>query len=141
MYVFCMSVSAQSRLVGVLRSTESVDGCGCYISFSKADDKARRYIFFASDEEGNKDALMNIDGRDIRLRFVNQINPKAKIRLGSRYISRYESGNITVEVVRTIIWLCPPKDEGCEIARFSVTLTVRKGNSTQIVKAFGVCGC
>lgn len=98
-------------------------------------------MFFSSDESNSKDALMNIDGRDVRLRFVSETKPKGKVKLGSRYTSRYQSGDVTVDVVQIITWLCPPKDDSCEVTKYSVTLTVKKGNRTQVVRGVGECGC
>jgi hypothetical protein len=142
--IFCTNVAAsaqQKSLVGNIKNSSSVDGCGCYSSFTKADSNASRHIFFASGEGNGEEALMNINGRDVKLPLVSETNPKGKVKLGSRYTSRYQSGDTTVDVVKIVTWLCPPNDESCEVARFRVTLTIKKGNRSQVVQAVGECGC
>lgn len=135
-------VSAQRKgMVGILDMSDRADGCGCYFSFNKADDRARRLVFFASHEGNGNTAWMNIDGRDVRLRLVKETKPKEKIRVGSRYTSRYAAGDVTLDVIRVVTWLCPPRDEGCEITKYSTTITIRKGSRTQVVRTVGSCGC
>jgi hypothetical protein len=132
--------SAQQRnMVGILRMSSSADGCGCYFSFNKVDDKARRLMFFASNQDMG--IWINIDGRDTRLRLVRETKPKGRIRVGSKFISHYAAGDLTVDLVQIATWVCPPRDEGCEITKYSATFTVRKGSRTQIVRAVGSCGC
>lgn len=135
------SPAQRKGMVGILAMSSSADGCGCYFSFNKADDRARRLIFFASHEDSGNDAWMNIDGSDTRLSLVRETKPKGGIKVGSRFTSRYASGDVTVDMVRVVTWVCPPRDEGCEIAKYSTTFTVRKGGRTQIVRAVGSCGC
>jgi len=135
-------VSAQQkRLVGNLNNNDRADGCGCYASFNKANDNARRFIFFSSDEDNDNDAWMNISGRDTKLRLVKETNPKGKLKRGSRFTDRYSAGDITIDVVRIVTRVCPPRDEGCEVTDFATTFTVKKGNRTQVVQAVGSCGC
>lgn len=134
-----VAASAQpGKMVGVLRMSSRADGCGCYLSFNKADDKARRLMFFESDQDMG--IWINIDGRDTRLRLVRESKVK-RLKLGSRLTSQYAAGDVTVDLVKTVTWVCPPRDEGCEITKYSAVFTVRKGNRTQIVHAVGSCGC
>jgi hypothetical protein len=137
--VVSVSVTAQQRnLVGVLRMSNRADGCGCYFSFNKADDQARRLMFFESDQ--NMGIWINIDGRDTRLGLVRKSKVN-RLRVGSRLTSQYAAGDVTVDLVKTVIWVCPPRDESCEITKYSAVFTVRKGNRTQVVRAVGSCGC
>ena len=132
-------VSAQQKnMVGILRMSSRADGCGCYFSFNKSDDAARRLIFFESDQDMG--IWINIDGRDTRLRLTRETKAK-RLRVGSRLVSEYASGDVTVSLVKTVTWVCPPRDESCEVTKFSAVLTVRKGNLTQTVRAVGSCGC
>lgn len=106
--------------------------------FNKADDKARRLIFFESDQDMG--IWINIDGRDVRIRLLSETKPR-KLRVGGKLISEYSGGGVTVSLMKTVTWVCPPRDESCEITKFSAVFTVRNGNRTQIVRAVGGCGC
>jgi hypothetical protein len=131
--------SGQERnMVGILRMSSRADGCGCYFSFNKADDKARRLMFFESEQDMG--IWINIDGRDTRLRLIRETKVK-RLRLGSRLVSEYSAADVTVNLVKTVTWVCPPRDESCEITKFSAVFTVRKGSRSQIVRAVGSCGC
>lgn len=132
-------VSAQQgNLVSILRMSSRADGCGCYFSFNKSDDAARRLMFFESEQDMG--IWINIDGRDTRLRLTRETKVK-RLRVGSRLVSEYASGDVTVSLVKTVTWVCPPRDDSCEITKFSAVFTVRKGNRAQIVHAVGSCGC
>lgn len=133
------AMSKQKNMVGILRMSSSADGCGCYFSFNKADDKARRLMFFASDQDMG--IWINIDGRDTRLRLIRETKPNGRIRVGSKFVSHYGASDITVDLVQVATWVCPPRDESCEVAKYSATFAVRKGSRTEIVRAVGSCGC
>ncbi len=131
----------QKKLVGNLDNNDRADGCGCYASFNEANDEARRFIFFSSDEDNDNDAWMNINGRDTKLRLVKETKPKGKWKRRSRFTDRYSAGDVTVDVLRVVTRVCPPRDEGCEVTDFATTFTVKKGNRTQVVRAVGSCSC
>jgi len=63
--VISVSVSPQQRnMVGILRMSSRADGCGCYLSFNKADDKARRLMFFESDQDMGIWIILTVGIRD-----------------------------------------------------------------------------
>jgi hypothetical protein len=132
-------VAAQQKsLVASLKNSSVADGCGCYFSLNKSNQKANRLIYF---DDSNKNVWMNIEGRDVKLQLVTETTPPKKLKLGTRLRSSYEAGDIHVDVVQTVTWLCPRKDEACEDTKYSVVLSVRKGTRSQTDHAVGECGC
>ncbi|MEO6392162.1 MAG: hypothetical protein ABIP75_09945 [Pyrinomonadaceae bacterium] len=134
-----VNARAQSgNLVG--RLSASHDGCGCYFSFNRSDYKKSKLIFFAS-LDNDSDIWMGIDGRDVKLKLVSRVEPKGKERVGSRATEKYSAAGVTVTLVRTVTWVCPPRDESCEVTKYSAVFTVSKGKRKQVVRAVGECGC
>ncbi|MEJ7577490.1 MAG: hypothetical protein WKF74_10855 [Pyrinomonadaceae bacterium] len=135
--------SSQRNLVGNIKAKmfkdTSLGDAGCSFQFAPGNRNSERYIFFSPAGFEN-DALMNIDGRDVSLRLVNETNPKGRERVGSRSTRRYAAGNITVNVVYVATRVCKPNDENCESTSYSATFIVKKGERTQTVKAAGSCG-
>ncbi len=140
------------QLVGNLRDERDY-GCGCYASFTKADHVKGLYIFHlpwngmklvnGSYVNPPDDlAYMNIDGIDTELKLVGETKPKREGKIGSRSTSRYSAGDITVDVVQVATKFCGPRDgESCETTDYATTFTVKNGNRSKIVRAFGSCGC
>lgn len=127
-------VSAQQKkMVGVLADSSIPDGCGCAFSFNK-----NGRPIFADDFQT---AWMNIDGKVVKLKRIKETSSKGRLKVGSRSVSRYESAGITVDVIKVATSVCPPRDVGCEVTDYSATITVRKGNRTQVVRTVGSCGC
>jgi hypothetical protein len=134
----CAVATAKGKnLVGNLRGSHS--GCGCSFSFNKADQKADRTMFFTDLDA--KDTWMNIDGQDVKLHYVRSHSLKRQERVGDRYTAEFAGDGITVSLVRIVTWVCPHKDEACEVTHYSATFTVRKGKRQQVVHVIGDCGC
>ena len=91
-----------------------------------------------SDPEDN--AMMNIDGRDVRLNLVNRAGPKNE-KVGSHSTELYQAQGIKVTARYVTTAICEPNDENCESTSYDATFTVMKGKRQQTVKLTGVCGC
>jgi hypothetical protein len=90
-----------------------------------------------------KAALMNVGGRDVKLTLQKETSLKGKEseQVGSRSRALYVSGDITVSGTYVVTRVCDPNDENCESTDYDVTFVVKKGAKSQVVKAFGYCGC
>ena len=132
-------------LVGNLKNSAVAEGCGCYFQFRSTPDSAERYILFSSIEnDGNETAWMNIDGRDVKLKLQKKSGPfwiQQRERPGKRSTVKYVVENITVNGTYITTKVCPRNDESCESTEYNVTLVVKKGARSQVVKAKGSCGC
>jgi hypothetical protein len=117
------------------------DSCGCYFRLANEDGNSERYVFFEDAREGAP--LMNIGGRNVRIRLVSSTEPTEGVkRKGERFSRRYASGDIKVRMGFVATSVCPPPyDPECAANSYDVTLTVIKGTRRQTVKAVGGCGC
>jgi len=142
-----LSAPAQERLpdrnAGLIRNVSGageVQGCGCYFQFPSEGRNSTRYLFFEDFSE--ESPLMNIDGKDVRLKLVNSSEPADGIaKKGERFSRNYVSGDVRVRVDFVTTSVCAPGDEACESTGYAVTVTVVKGGRKQTVKAVGGCGC
>lgn len=134
------------KLVGNLKFKT---GWACAISLKFAGQSAdsSKEIFNSSLVDQN-DTWMNIDGKDVQLEFVSRSKPtkpdgKGGELIGSRTTEKYAAGNINVEIVFTVRWLCPNDSvaEGCESIIYTAVFKVRKGKRRQTVRAEGIAGC
>ena len=99
---------------------------------------AERFLFLA-DFSGQ--TLMNLDGQDLRLKFVAESNSKKELTVGQRSWSLYSAGETKVRVDYVVRGVCDPKDEGCEMTRYSAMITVTRNGLKQAVKTLGSGGC
>jgi hypothetical protein len=136
------SAVSPKTLIGTLKNPDSVEGCGCYFQTPAEEKKkdSRRFIF-ESDLDLTS-ASMNIDGRDLKLKIVGKPSRLPdKVKKGFHFTRQYSAGSIQVKVDFVVSWLCPPKDESCEVTNYDVTLTVEKGERKQTIQLKGGCGC
>lgn len=106
------------KLVGPLKNKNVKSGCGCYFYFGRRLTTSSKEIFASGDEEA---AWMNIDGVDMKLKFVsrtedNKTDSRGNIKVGSRSTERYANGDVTVDVLYIVTAVCPRKVvEPCEV--------------------------
>ena len=124
--------AAPKGLIGYLRKEQYANRYGCTYS-NKGD--STRVIFFGEDLGGGGEALMNIDGKDVQLKYARAIRPrKGQVRIGQREVLSYAAPGVKVRVIRFI---------GREVGsgfNYSGTMTVSKGNREQTVRFNGWCG-
>jgi hypothetical protein len=123
---------AKPKLVGAIEDTSVLQGAAC--SVSRPD---KKIIFWSTD---NSEVLMNINGRDLKLKLVSENQPPGRGKVGDRWTATYKSGKITVKILRVTTFVCPIGSQECEVTRYAVTLKVRNGNRQETVKATGDCG-
>ena len=144
--VVLSSVSAPNAskrgLVANLKNNAVADGCGCYFQFRGTPRNAQRYVFFSSiEQDDEKSAWMNVDGRDVKLVLAMKSDPKDRVRVGSRSTRRYVADDISVDATYIATKVCKRDDESCESTDYDATFVVKKGAKSQVVKAIGGCGC
>ena len=117
------------------------EGCGCYFRPAGEDASSKRYIFFEDASEGAP--LMNIGGRDVRLRLISSTEPVGGVgRKGERFSRRYAAGDIKIRMYFVATSVCPgPYNPECVANSYDVTVWASKGARRQTVKAEGGCGC
>lgn len=109
---------AQSPTVSTINQKIEA-GCGCEYSFSDKSRRSKGLIFNSA--SGEPTAIMNIDGRDIRLQKIDS--------------NRYSNDSISV-----ILNLKQTKVE-YESANYIGTIKVKRSGKTTNVKVVGACGC
>src|SRR5262245_61053602 len=128
--------SNQKPLIGYIKNEDLVDMCGCAYEHVTSN----RGYTFSSDGEV-KEAWMNIDGVDVKLKRTHFSGSKGRDRIGSRYFETFEAEGIKVSIVRTVNRLCIPYNPDCETTGYDVRITVTKGGRSETVHAGGQCGC
>jgi hypothetical protein len=124
--------------VGIVKNTASFGDGGCSLQLPADSKKNNERYVFMSDFDDN--AIMNIDGKDTRLKAVSHHEPEGEPKKGDRSTWNYASKGATVRVDFVAIGVCSPNDEGCEATSYNATITVIRGPGKQIVKATGMCG-
>ena len=85
-------------------------------------------------------AIMNLDGKDTKLKPVSHREAKDAHKKGGRSTWNYAAKGTRVRVDFVFTGTCPPEQEGCEIEFYDATITVSRGLGKQVVKAKGSCG-
>ena len=127
-----------ARLIGSVNQV--ADSCGCYFQLQNEDRNPAGYVFF---EDPGKSPVMNIGGRNIKLKLISSTEPPDGLkRKGERFSRRYSSGDIKIRMDLVATSVCPPPyDPECVGNGYDVTLTAIKGTRRQTIKAEGGCGC
>lgn len=129
----------RTPLIGNVRKV--ADKCGCYFRSADEEERSERYVFFEDAIEGAP--LMNIGGRNVRLRLISSTEPPGGVRRkGERFSRRYTARGINVRMELVATSVCPgPYNPECVANSFDVTLTTTKGSRRQTIRAVGGCGC
>jgi hypothetical protein len=112
------------------------DGCGCGFWPAGAGTgtypKDQNLVLIG---DGEKRAWMSVDGQVVELRLVTD-TVKYRGAKGDRYVQKYRSGDVTVDVD------CTATGFGdTHAVDLTATLTVRRGSRVKTMKAVGSCGC
>lgn len=127
--------------IGFIKDQSLSDGCSCTFGRpSQIRGEAPRYLFVSDVEDEEKTAWLNIDGEDVRLKLLSSRNPGSE-RVGSRSTRTYAAAGLTVTATYVATWVCPLKDEACEVTRYRGDFKITKGGVTRILQLKGECGC
>jgi hypothetical protein len=130
--------TSQKRLIAHITKAE-VHNAGCYLYFASEGPTLKRYIFFEDFSE--RAPLMNISGKDVRLRLVSSTEPAHRvIKKGDRFSRRYQAGGAKVRIDFVATGVCESNDEQCESTSYDATITATQRNRKQVVKTVGGCG-
>ena len=126
-------------LVGNIKGAVDDSSCGCNFRFPSERD-ARRYVFF--EDFAAEPPLMNVGGRDVKLKLVRTTEPDAGVRKrGDRFSRWYTSGKLKVRMDFVATRVCPSGVEECESNSYRVIISAREGSRRQTVRVVGGCGC
>lgn len=92
-------------------------------------------------EGADADPWMNIAGRDVRLKRINESSRAPREGVGSRHMKTFVADDISVTGTYVATRVCPDRDENCESHEYNATFVVKKGKRAETVKAVGWCGC
>ncbi len=128
--------------VAELKNANVVEGCSCGFQTAVEAKKADSQKFLFLSELGTNEGWMNINGKDTKLKFVKITqNTRRRAKVGDRFYEEYSALGVKVRIDYTTTWVCPPRDESCEVTNYDVNITVTKGKISKTVKAKGSCGC
>ena len=134
----------QRKLVGNIKH-ETGGGCADFYHFAGQSTDSSKEMFYMSAGDENE-TWMNIDGQDVRLKFVSRTKPtkpddSGGQLVGSRTTEKYIARNIRVEIIFTVSQLCAVDQPNCESVGSRAIFKVRKGARRQTVRAEGMFGC
>ncbi|MEP6708348.1 MAG: hypothetical protein ABJC05_12555 [Pyrinomonadaceae bacterium] len=135
------AVNTDNFKIGFIKDRSLPEGCSC--TFSTPSQRRRtdpQYLFVSDIEDEEKTAWLNIDGRDVELKLLSSRNPRTE-RVGSRSTRIYAGAGLKVVATYITTWLCPPKDEACEVTRYDGVFKVTKAGTTRTLRLKGDCGC
>ena len=113
-------------------------GCGCYFARNKTDLRKRRYIY---SESMDGPAYINVNGKNLELQPIASSETNGEEGVGRRSWQTFTAGDLRIRLELTVTWVCPPKDEGCEVTYYKAILTV-SGKGQKITENLtGMCGC
>jgi hypothetical protein len=122
--------------IGIVQSPDEFDGYGCMLQLpSDYENRTDRVVVMINSEE---EAVMNIDGSDVRLYRVGFDAGGAE--KGIHSVDRYRTGDITVDIEFTVTKRCIPNDETCDLTEFAAAISIMRGAAKGMVSARGVCG-
>jgi hypothetical protein len=129
------------ELIGLVDNSDFryLDGCGCSVQPPSKGRNQRDHYYLLTElgDATGKRAWMNIDGRVTALSLSSTTGPAPK-RRGSKFTEVYKGGGATARLTYTV---SSPSRPGGEVTKYTVTITVTKGNRSQTVRAVGDCGC
>jgi len=120
---------------GTLLESEVASGCGCAFRSPKQAEG----IDYLLQWELEEPATMFVNGEVVRLKvetssfYAKRIGEKSDIKLSSPTVSARGS------MIST--WVCPRKQESCELSRFKGQLSVQTPKGRAILPLVGYCGC
>jgi hypothetical protein len=130
-------VDAKPSAIGKIQDRTEVQGAGC--SAWKGSN-SENTIFWTTD---GKEALMNINGKDTKLKQISESrsnNSDRRSKKGDRWVSVYKSGKITVKLTRIVNRVCKPGDKECESIGYAATFDLQNGKQRETIKANADCG-
>lgn len=140
---FCASSDVFGQVeIAELKNSDVVNGCSCGFQTAAEAKKADSQKFLFLSELGSGEGWMNINGKDTKLKLVKTTeNTRRRAKVGERFYEEYSAAGVKVRIDYTTKWVCPPRDESCEVTNYDVTITVTKGKTSKTIKAKGSCGC
>jgi hypothetical protein len=124
--------------IGIVRNAADFQEGGCTLQFATDSARHNQRNVFLSDLGDS--AVMNIDGKDVKLGLVRRQERKGEPKKGDRSTCSYAAKGITVRVDFVVTGLCDPNDESCEVVYYDATITVARGDGKRAIKVKGMCG-
>jgi hypothetical protein len=83
--------------------------------------------------------IININGKDVDLKMIKYYLPDRNFKVGKGGYQIWRGKNITLRLDYIFTWLCPPKDEQCEVYYYKGVLDVNyEGRRRKVnITAFG----
>ncbi|CAN5233708.1 hypothetical protein BH10ACI1_BH10ACI1_04900 [soil metagenome] len=135
---FAQSISAQRNIkIGYIRGEYNI-GCGdqVWLATNKKKNQDKEVIFNSCDSEG----LINLNGRDLELKRAGGYLDDKNFKVGRGGYEVWKGKNITVRLNYIFTWLCPPKDEQCEVYYYKGILDINYNGKYRKVNIVGFGG-
>ncbi len=127
----------QTFKVGFIEGEYNV-GCGdqIWLATNKKQSQDEEVIFNTCSSKG----LININGRDVELKRSGGYLADKNFKVGRGGYEIWKSKNITVRLDYIFTWLCPPKDEQCEVYKYKGILDINYNGKRRKVNVVGFGG-
>lgn len=86
---------------------------------------------------------MNVNGKTVPVRPLTKWPEdlmKKNSKVGEKFSEIYQLGSISMRFDNQITFVCPPRDEECEVTKFRGILTVTDGERKETYQTTGECG-
>ena len=127
---------AATLQIGIVQNVDEFAGFGCRLQLAPDYGKRNGRHIFVND--GEEEAIMNIDGSDVRLNRIGFESGAGNN--SSRFVDIYGKDELDVRVDLLVTKRCDPSDENCEVTLFDAVITVTRGVAKETVPAKGFCG-
>jgi hypothetical protein len=124
--------------VGHVRGPIDGDGDSIWLSTTKKRDRIynNAIAIFGYDGSG----VINVDGRDIKLRQIEGGLPDKNFKVGQSGHETWKGKNISVRLDYIFTWLCPPQNENCEVYYYKGALDINYRGRHRKIKVVGYGG-
>jgi|tagenome__1003787_1003787.scaffolds.fasta_scaffold17809591_1 hypothetical protein len=134
-------VSAAAPRVEPLREADVNSGCGC--SFHIPPSAEARGAMILQWEVGSP-ANLRVDGKLQRLLVRTREQATQSTRpdqVGDKTVFDLTGKGVNARAVCTVIKVCKPEDEACEVTVYRAKISVRTPAGTTVLDTWAACGC
>lgn len=121
---------------GTLLKSEVAIGCSCGF---RSPEQAEGINSFLLQWELEEPATMFVNGDVVRLKV--ETSPFYAKRVGEKYDIQLSSPTVSARGSMTSTWVCPRKQEACELSKFQGSLSVQTPQGRAVLPLVGSCGC
>lgn len=120
-------------------------GCGCSVMDAK-----EHFLISVKDMDyttldgkvTHHPAIIKLAGKRYELKWISSTEKPGRPYRGERFTKIYSDGTVRLVLNYRTTFVCPPKDESCEVIRYAVdAILTNEGQVYRLTGLKGDCGC